>query len=134
MLEPSKSDVFENANEISASSEENFFENFESHLISEDKSKKEQLSGVLEEQENKIKLDSRATLPFLTKYEKARILGARALQISMGSPLMVEIEGETDALDIAAKELTKRKIPISIRRYLPNGKYEDWLLDELIIE
>jgi len=52
----------------------------------------------------------------------------------MGAPLMVELEGETDALDIATKELCKRSIPILIRRYLPNGSYEDWSLNELIIE
>lgn len=78
--------------------------------------------------------DNRITLPFLTKYEKARILGARALQISLGAPVMVDLTSETDALDIASKELKHRKIPITIRRYLPSGKFEDWNLDELIIE
>lgn len=78
--------------------------------------------------------DSRFTLPFLTKYEKARILGARALQISLGAPVMVNLEDQTDALDIASKELKERKIPITIRRYLPGGKYEDWHLDELIVD
>ena len=39
----------------------------------------------------------------MTKYERARILGTRALQIAMGAPVMVEIEGETDPLEIARK-------------------------------
>lgn len=78
--------------------------------------------------------DLRATLPYLSKYEKARILGARALQISMGAPVMVELSEETDSLDIAAKELKERKIPITIRRYLPSGKFEDWYLNELILD
>jgi DNA-directed RNA polymerase I, II, and III subunit RPABC2 len=78
--------------------------------------------------------DLRATLPYLSKYEKARILGARALQISMGAPVMVDLSEETDSLDIAAKELKERKIPITIRRYLPSGKFEDWYLNELILE
>jgi len=78
--------------------------------------------------------DIRLTLPFLTKYEKARILGARALQISLGAPVMVNLENQTDALDIATKELKERKIPITIRRYLPGGKHEDWHLDELIVD
>lgn len=77
--------------------------------------------------------DTRLTLPYLTKYEKARILGARALQISLGAPIMIDLEGQTDALDIASKELRERKIPITIRRYLPSGKHEDWHLDELIV-
>ena len=79
-------------------------------------------------------LDTRITLPYLTKYEKARILGARALQISMGAPILINLEGETDSLEIAFKELQKRVIPIVIRRYLPCGKYEDWELTEMVIE
>jgi hypothetical protein len=39
----------------------------------------------------------------MTKYERARILGTRALQISLGAPIMVELEGETDPLQIAMK-------------------------------
>lgn len=79
-------------------------------------------------------LDKRITLPYLTKYEKARILGARALQLSMGAPVLVTLEGETDSLEIALKELKNRVIPIIIRRYLPCGNYEDWELDEMVIE
>jgi len=93
-------------------------------------------SGAIGPLENKkfTYPDNRFTLPFLTKYEKARILGARALQISLGAPVMVDLLTETDALDIASKELKHRRIPITIRRYLPSGKFEDWNLDELIIE
>lgn len=71
------------------------------------------------------------TTKFLTKYERARILGTRALQLSMGAPPMVEIKDETDPLVIAKKELQERKIPITIRRFLPNGTFEDWSLREL---
>ena len=70
----------------------------------------------------------------MTKYERARVLGTRALQISMNAPVMVDIGNETDPLKIAMKELRDRKIPMIIRRYLPDGSYEDWNLDELIIE
>lgn len=41
--------------------------------------------------------------------------------------------GETDPLQIAMKELKERKIPIIIRRYLPDNSYEDWSIQELII-
>lgn len=47
----------------------------------------------------------RMTTPYMTKYERARVLGTRALQIAMGAPVMVELEGETDPLEIARKEL-----------------------------
>lgn len=52
---------------------------------------------------------------------------------SMNAPVMVELEGETDPLQIALKELRARKIPITVRRFLPDSSYEDWNVDELII-
>ncbi|XP_036294816.1 DNA-directed RNA polymerases I, II, and III subunit RPABC2-like [Pipistrellus kuhlii] len=73
------------------------------------------------------------TTPYMTKYERARVLGIRALQIAMCAAVMVELEGETDPLLIAMKELKARKIPIIIRSFLPDGSYEDWGVDELII-
>ena len=77
--------------------------------------------------------EDRITTPYITKFERARVLGTRALQISMNAPVMVELEGETDPLQIALKELRARKIPITIRRFLPDGSFEDWNVDELII-
>lgn len=73
----------------------------------------------------------RVTTPFMTKYERARVLGTRALQIAMGAPVMVELEGEIDPLEIARKELKEQKVPIIIRRYLPDGSFEDWGIEEL---
>jgi DNA-directed RNA polymerases I, II, and III subunit RPABC2 len=75
----------------------------------------------------------RRTIPFLTKYEKARIIGKRAMQISKGSPPLVEIGDLESPIDIAKKELMERKIPFIIRRPLPDGSYEDWRVDELRI-
>ncbi|KAJ3217714.1 DNA-directed RNA polymerases I, II, and III subunit RPABC2 [Dinochytrium kinnereticum] len=78
-----------------------------------------------------IPKEKRMTTPYMTKYEKARILGTRALQISMNAPVMVDLNGESDPLAIALKELRERKIPLIVRRYLPDGSYEDWSVDEL---
>lgn len=75
----------------------------------------------------------RVTTRYLTKYERARVLGTRALQISMNAPVMVDLDGETDPLRIAEKELRERKIPIIVRRYLPDGSHEDWSIDDLIV-
>uniref|UniRef100_A0A8R1V873 DNA-directed RNA polymerases I, II, and III subunit RPABC2 n=1 Tax=Pristionchus pacificus TaxID=54126 RepID=A0A8R1V873_PRIPA len=75
----------------------------------------------------------KVTTPYMTKYERARVLGTRALQIAMGAPVMVELEGETDPLEIARKELKQRRIPIIVRRYLPDGSFEDWAVDQLHI-
>jgi len=76
--------------------------------------------------------DKRTTTPYMTKYERARLLGTRALQISMNAPVLVDLEGETDPLQIALKELSQKKIPLVVRRFLPDGHYEDWTCDELI--
>merc|ERR1712232_1488261 len=73
----------------------------------------------------------RKTTPYLTKYERTRVLGARAMQISMNAPVMVELGGETDPLLIAEKELLERVIPFIVRRFLPDGTYEDWKVSEL---
>merc|ERR1711988_1578901 len=78
--------------------------------------------------------DQRMTTKYMTKYDRARVLGTRALHIAMSAPVMVELEGETDPLKIAMKELKARKIPVIIRRYLPDKSYEDWAVDELIVE
>lgn len=77
----------------------------------------------------------RVTTPYMTKYERARILGTRALQISMNAPVLVPIEvGESDPLQIAIKELSSNKVPLIVRRYLPDGSFEDWKCQELITE
>mmetsp|Transcript_11417 Transcript_11417/g.34924 ORF Transcript_11417/g.34924 Transcript_11417/m.34924 type:complete len:130 (+) Transcript_11417:73-462(+) len=91
-------------------------------------------SEGLENANKAVPKEDRTTTKYLTKYERARILGTRALQISMGAPVMVELGGETDPLLIAQKELKERKIPITVRRFLPDGSYEDWNVDELHIE
>jgi DNA-directed RNA polymerase I, II, and III subunit RPABC2 len=79
-------------------------------------------------------LEERITTKYMTKYERARLLGTRALQISMGAPVMVELTGETDPYEIAKKELKDRRLPIVIRRYLPDKSFEDWKVTELIID
>ena len=62
----------------------------------------------------------------LTRFEKARITGARSLQLSLGAPTLCKIPSEmTDTIIIAKYELDKKALPISIRRILPNGIYQD---------
>lgn len=51
---------------------------------------------------------------------------------SMGAPVLVDVESETDPLQIALKELREKKIPLVVRRYLPDGYYEDWTCEELL--
>ena len=74
----------------------------------------------------------RRTSPYMTKYERARIIGSRALQISMNAPVMVDTQGMTDPMDIAEKELNAKLTPLIVRRFLPDGTYEDWKVSELM--
>ena len=81
---------------------------------------------------NAITGEARTTTPFLTKYEKARVIGARALQISKNAPILVNVnQDECDPILIAEKELREHKIPFIIRRFLPDGSYEDWAVKDL---
>ena len=73
--------------------------------------------------------------PKLTRYERARIIGARALQLSMGAPLLVSPpEPVKDLIDVAILELEEGVLPITIRRTLPDETYQDiplsWLLEK----
>lgn len=62
----------------------------------------------------------------MTRFEKARIMGARALQLSLGAPPFINIpETASTSLDIAMEELEKRLIPIILKRALPNGDYQN---------
>ncbi|WP_455278489.1 DNA-directed RNA polymerase subunit K [[Eubacterium] cellulosolvens] len=58
----------------------------------------------------------------LTRFEKARIVGARAMQISMGAPVLLNVDiKEISPISIALMELKEKVLPISIRRRLPDG-------------
>jgi len=65
--------------------------------------------------------------PWLTKYEKARIIGARALQLSLGAPPLLPVEevGLKDPIEIASLELRHKLLPMVIRRWTPGGDYQD---------
>ena len=69
--------------------------------------------------------------PTLTRFERARIMGARALQLSLGAPVFIEIpKNATTSLEIAMEELKQKVIPIVIKRTLPNGDYQNLPLDK----
>lgn len=82
----------------------------------------------------KLELPTPLTLP-LTKYEKSRIIGSRALQISLGAPILVTISpGTADPITIAEIELKANALPITIRRKLPGGRQENIPLSKLRME
>ena len=84
-------------------------------------------------EDEKINKKERKTSVYLTKYEKARVLGMRSVQISMNAPVSIDTKGETDPLMIAIMELEQGKIEMIIRRNLPDGTYEDFEVAELLL-
>jgi len=69
----------------------------------------------------------------LTRFERARIAGARALQLSFGAPMLMELPQRiSDPIDIALAELKEGVLPMTIRRTLPDGSYQDIALFDLV--
>jgi len=76
----------------------------------------------------------RITFPKLTKYEKVRLIGTRAKQISLGAKVLIKNTNGLNPIEIAKLELNERMIPMKIKRILPDNKVEIWKLSELEIE
>jgi DNA-directed RNA polymerase subunit K/omega len=90
------------------------------------------LAVVVRDATGMIVDDLHRTLPYLTKYERARILGQRAKQINAGAPAFVKVpEKVIDGYLIAEMELANKTIPFIIRRPLPNGGSEYWRVNDL---
>lgn len=79
-----------------------------------------------------MKMDDKKTQDTLTRFEKAHVIGVRAKQIAYGAPAMIDTEGETDPLKISEKEYEANVIPLTIRRHLPDGTFEDCDVRDLI--
>ena len=92
------------------------------------------MAKVVRNKENIIVDDLHKTDPILTKYEKTKILGLRAKQINNGAKPYIKVDERLiDGYLIAVQELKQKKIPVIIRRPLPNGTSEYWPLQELEI-
>ena len=72
------------------------------------------------------------SIPYLTKFERARIIGTRLQQLAYGAKPRVNTKGLNSIQEIVEKELDERKILFIIRRPMPDGTYEDWKLEEFI--
>jgi DNA-directed RNA polymerase I, II, and III subunit RPABC2 len=126
-------DDYENdvSNEIEYSDEEDITDlntEDEEKQNDEDSFKLLTYRNVIENIEKKIK----KTIPILTKFERAKIVGVRLQQLAYGAKPRVDVSGLKNIHEIVQKELKERKILFIIRRNLPNGTYEDWKLEEFI--
>ena len=73
------------------------------------------------------------TRPYLTRFERAKILGLRAAQIDNGCESTMSIPSDImDARSIAEYEYQHKAIPFLIRRYFVDGTHEDWRITELV--
>jgi len=94
----------------------------------------EMLTTVIRDKDNLIIDPLHRTIPILSRYEKARILGERAKQLNMGAKPFIEVdETVIDGYLIALKELEQKRIPFIVQRPLPNGGSEYWRLSDLEI-
>jgi len=92
-----------------------------------------ELLSIIKRNEQGVIIDPlHRTVPFITKYERARIIGERAKQLNMGAKALVEVGPEViDGYLIALKEYQEKKIPFILKRPLPNGGCEYWKVKDL---
>jgi DNA-directed RNA polymerase I, II, and III subunit RPABC2 len=110
----------------------NYVNEFHPECLSHNYDEIAKLSAVIRNSDNIIIDPLHRTIPYLTKYERARILGQRAKQIETGAKPLVKIpENIVDSYIIAELELREKKIPFIIRRPIPGGACEYWNLRDL---
>ena len=92
------------------------------------------MSTVVRNDEGRIIDNLHRSIPFVTKYEKARIIGERTRQLNSGAIPFIDVEPDIiDGYLIAVEEFNKKKIPFIVKRPLPSGKCEYWKLTDLEI-
>jgi DNA-directed RNA polymerase I, II, and III subunit RPABC2 len=110
----------------------NIIERHHPELMMHNYQEVEAMCRVVRDEHGNIVDPLHKTMPFITKFEKAKILGERAKQINAGAQPTVQVEDEIiDGYLIALKEYEERKIPMIIRRPLPNGGSEYWRFADL---
>lgn len=111
---------------------ENIIEEFHPELKSHNYEEINNLSKVVRNENGEIVDPLHRTLPFITKYEKARVIGERSKQINAGATPLITLEPNMiDGYLIALKEFEEKKTPFIIKRPLPNGGCEYWKLNDL---
>ena len=113
---------------------ESVIQNHHPELIMHNAEEVETLCKIVRDAAGNVVDPLHRTLPFITKYEKARVLGERARQIENGAQTFIDIEPTLiDSYLIALKEFEAKKVPFIIKRPLPNGGCEYWNLKDLEI-
>jgi DNA-directed RNA polymerase I, II, and III subunit RPABC2 len=112
----------------------NYIASFHPESLSYNNEETESMSHITRNDAGIIIDPFHKTLPFLTKYEKTRILGIRTKQLNEGAKPYVDVNPTIiDGYIIAQLELEHKKLPFIIRRPIPNGSSELWRLQDLEI-
>lgn len=110
----------------------NYINDFHPECFIQNYDEVSKLTNVVRDSFNIIIDPLHRTIPFLTKYEKARVLGQRAKQIEMGAKPFISVpENVIDGYVIAELELQQKRIPFIIRRPIPGGAFEYWNIRDL---
>jgi len=105
---------------------------FHPELLHHNNEEVEALSRVVRNEQGIISDPLHLTFPFITKYERARVIGERAKQLGMGAKPLVEVGADViDPYLIALSEYEQKRIPFIIKRPLPNGGCEYWKFKDL---
>lgn len=94
------------------------------------------ISHVIDDNIKKYDANSNETTPFLSIYEKTSMIGLRLSQIAYGAQSVLspeQLDSCTNIKEIVQKEFETRKIPLMVKRVLPNKKVEYWKIEDMII-
>jgi len=130
--EEDEDEYTERFKKIDATMKQEHIENYHNTCLQLNYQEIASLSVVVRNDRGEVIDPFHRTIPILTKYERARILGQRTKQINNGASIFVKPRQETlDGYLIALQELEEKKIPFIIRRPLPNGNSEYWKVKDL---
>ena len=111
---------------------DNIIEQYHPELKSHNYEEVNNLAKIVRNEQGEIVDPLHKSLPFITKYEKSRVIGERAKQINAGAQPLITVEPNMiDGYLIALKEFEEKKTPFIIKRPLPNGGCEYWKLSDL---
>jgi DNA-directed RNA polymerase I, II, and III subunit RPABC2 len=122
----------ENSNEVDFSDNEDAIDQF----IIDDEKKDDQTGFKIVTSNNileHIEKNPKKTVPVLSKFEKARIVGVRLQQLAYGAKPRIDTTGLKSIKEIVEQELSQRKLPFILKRTLPNGSSEYWKMEEFEI-
>jgi len=112
--------------------QKNMIEKYHPEMVSHNYHEIEALCRIIRDGNRNIIDPLHRTVPFITRYEYARVIGERAMQINAGAKPLIDVgEHIVDGYVIAVKEFEQKKIPFILKRPLPNGGCEYWKVSDL---